>query len=101
VSLLQFVADHQHAFEVKRLCEIVEVSRSSFKLRLEGALDQWDYVRRWVLGHAPDADRPLAARSTSTVVMAITSWPPRKKKASAIPAPSPRRKAPRSSGGRQ
>jgi transposase InsO family protein len=30
VSRFQFVADHQHAFEVKRLCEIVEVSRSSF-----------------------------------------------------------------------
>ena len=30
MSRFQFVADHQHAFEVKRLCEIVEVSRSSF-----------------------------------------------------------------------
>ena len=26
----QFVADHRHAFEVKRLCELVEVTRSSF-----------------------------------------------------------------------
>jgi len=30
VSRFQFVADHQHTFEVKRLCQIVEVSRSSF-----------------------------------------------------------------------
>jgi transposase InsO family protein len=30
VTRFQFVADHQHAFEVKRLCELVEVERSSF-----------------------------------------------------------------------
>jgi transposase InsO family protein len=30
VSRFQFVADHRHAFEVKRLCQIVEISRSSF-----------------------------------------------------------------------
>jgi transposase InsO family protein len=30
VSRFQFVADHQHAFEVKRLCEVVQVARSSF-----------------------------------------------------------------------
>jgi hypothetical protein len=30
VSRLQFVADHRATFEVKRLCQIVEVSRSSF-----------------------------------------------------------------------
>jgi len=30
VSRFQFVADHRHAFEVKRLCQSVEVSRSSF-----------------------------------------------------------------------
>ena len=30
MSRFQFVADHQYAFEVKRLCEIVEVERSSF-----------------------------------------------------------------------
>ncbi len=30
MSRFQFVADHQHAFEVKRLCQIVEVQRSSF-----------------------------------------------------------------------
>jgi transposase InsO family protein len=30
VTRFQFVADHRHAFEVKRLCQTVEVSRSSF-----------------------------------------------------------------------
>ena len=29
MNRFQFVADHQHAFEVKRLCEIVQVARSS------------------------------------------------------------------------
>lgn len=30
MSRFQFVADHQHAFEVKRLCELVQIERSSF-----------------------------------------------------------------------
>ena len=30
MNRFHFVADHQHAFEVKRLCQAVEVSRSSF-----------------------------------------------------------------------
>ena len=30
MTRFQFVADHQHAFEVKRMCELVEVERSSF-----------------------------------------------------------------------
>jgi transposase InsO family protein len=30
VTRFQFVADHRHAFEVKRLCQTVEISRSSF-----------------------------------------------------------------------
>lgn len=30
MSRFQFVADHRDAFEVKRLCEVVEVNRSSF-----------------------------------------------------------------------
>ncbi len=30
MSRFQFVADHRHAFEGKRLCEIVQVARSSF-----------------------------------------------------------------------
>jgi transposase InsO family protein len=30
VSRFQFVADHRHAFEVKRLCRVLQVSRSGF-----------------------------------------------------------------------
>ena len=30
MTRFQFVADHQHAFEVKRMCELVEIERSSF-----------------------------------------------------------------------
>lgn len=30
MSRFQFVADHRNAFEVKRLCEVVEIARSSF-----------------------------------------------------------------------
>jgi hypothetical protein len=30
VTRFQFVADHQHAFEVKRMCELVDIERSSF-----------------------------------------------------------------------
>ena len=30
MTRFQFVADHQDAFEVKRLCELVEVERSSY-----------------------------------------------------------------------
>lgn len=30
MTRFQFVADHQDAFEVKRLCELVEIERSSF-----------------------------------------------------------------------
>ena len=30
MTRFQFVADHQHAYEVKRLCELLEVERSSF-----------------------------------------------------------------------
>jgi len=30
VNRFQFVADHRHGFEVKRLCEVLDVARSSF-----------------------------------------------------------------------
>ena len=36
MSRFQFVADHRHAFEVKRLCALVEVARSSFYACLAG-----------------------------------------------------------------
>jgi len=37
VNRFQFVADHSHAFEVKRLCEAVEIARSSFYAWVEAA----------------------------------------------------------------
>jgi transposase InsO family protein len=37
VSRFQFVADHRDAFEVKWLCEVVEIARSSFYAWLAGA----------------------------------------------------------------
>jgi transposase InsO family protein len=37
VSRFQFVADYRHAFEVKRLCEVVAVARSSFYAWLSAA----------------------------------------------------------------
>lgn len=37
MTRFQFVADHRHAFEVKRLCEIVDVARSSFYAWLAAA----------------------------------------------------------------
>ena len=30
MTRFQFVADHQHAFEVKRLCQVVAIATSSF-----------------------------------------------------------------------
>jgi hypothetical protein len=30
VTRFQFVADHRDTFEVKRICQVIEVSRSSF-----------------------------------------------------------------------
>jgi hypothetical protein len=37
VNRFQFVADHRHAFEVKRLCTVLHVSRSSFYAWLAAA----------------------------------------------------------------
>jgi hypothetical protein len=37
VSRFQFVADHSHAFEVKWLCEVIDVARSSFYAWLAAA----------------------------------------------------------------
>jgi transposase InsO family protein len=53
VTRFQFVADHRHAFEVKRLCSTVEVSRSSFYAWEAGA--EARAARR-------EADRELAKR---------------------------------------
>ena len=37
MTRFQFVADHRHAFEVKRLCTVLQVSRSSFYAWLAAA----------------------------------------------------------------
>ena len=37
MSRFQFVADHPHALEVKRLCELVEIERSSYYAWKAGA----------------------------------------------------------------
>jgi transposase InsO family protein len=53
VTRFQFVADHRHAFEVKRLCSTVEISRSSFYAWAAGAQAQ---------AARAQADRELAER---------------------------------------
>jgi transposase InsO family protein len=40
VNRFQFVADHQDTFEVKRLCELVDIQRSSFYAWLNAAPDR-------------------------------------------------------------
>lgn len=53
MSRFQFVADHQHTFEVKRLCELVEVERSSYYAWRAGAPARADRA---------EADAELAGR---------------------------------------
>ena len=53
MNRFQFVADHRHAFEVKRLCAVLQVSRSSFYAWLTAAPGR--AARR-------DADTALAER---------------------------------------
>jgi transposase InsO family protein len=53
VSRFQFVADHQDTFEVKRLCEVIEVNRSSFYAWQNAAVARQE---------RQDADEELAAR---------------------------------------
>lgn len=53
MSRFQFVADHQTTFEVKRLCQIVQVARSSFYAWQAGAPARQARA---------DADADLAAR---------------------------------------
>jgi transposase InsO family protein len=53
VSRFQFVADHQDTFEVKRLCEVIEVNRSSFYAWVDASAAR--QARQ-------DADEELAAR---------------------------------------
>jgi len=42
VSRFQFVADHLHTFEVKWLCAVIEVARSSFYAWLVLAVSRSD-----------------------------------------------------------
>lgn len=53
MNRFQFVADHQHAFEVKRLCQVLDVARSSFYA--------WQAAASSRAARA-DADADLAAR---------------------------------------
>ena len=53
MSRFQFVADHCHTFEVKRLCQLVDVSRSSYYAWCAGAAGRAERAR---------ADEDLAAR---------------------------------------
>ncbi|GEM_PF-2536396 len=70
MSRFQFVADHQHTFEVKRLCQIVEVSRSSFyawvkagPAPVERARDDWQLAQqiRAIQDPAQGGDRAYGA----------------------------------------
>ena len=36
MSRFRFVADHRHAYGVKRLCEVLQIARSSFYAWLDG-----------------------------------------------------------------
>jgi transposase InsO family protein len=66
VSRFQFVADHRDAFEVKRLCEVIEVNRSSFYAwddaapkRAERAVADAEFAERIRVVH--EADRAYGA----------------------------------------
>jgi transposase InsO family protein len=61
VSRFQFVADHRDTFEVKRLCEVIEVNRSSFyawgaaaPARAERAADDEQLAERIRVVHEAD-----------------------------------------------
>jgi hypothetical protein len=61
VSRFQFVADHRPAFEVKRLCEVVEVNRPSFyawdadaSVRAQRAAQDAELAERMRVAHQAD-----------------------------------------------
>ena len=68
MSRFQFVADHSRTFEVKRLCQLVEVSRSSYYAWTAGA------PRRAERGRSDDA---LAVRIRAVHTMDATYGAPR------------------------
>jgi len=68
VSRFQFVADHQATFEVKRLCQLVEVSRSSYYAWAAGAPGRARRAR---------ADQDLAERIRVVHAADVTYGAPR------------------------
>ena len=63
VNRFQFVADHRDAFEVKRLCEIVQVARSSFYAWLAAAPARAVRAERGCgVGRADPEDPPARQR---------------------------------------
>jgi len=61
VSRFQFVADHRNTFELKRMCEVIEVNRSSFNAwnaaapaRAERAADDEQLAERTRVVHETD-----------------------------------------------
>jgi hypothetical protein len=68
VSRFQFVADHSTTFEVKRLCELVEIERSSYYAWLKAAPARVERVR---------ADTELARRIRAVHAQDNTQGAPR------------------------
>ena len=68
MSRFQFVADHSRTFEVKRLCQFVEVSRSSYYAWAAGAPGRAQRAR---------ADQVLAVRIRAVHAADVTYGVPR------------------------
>jgi hypothetical protein len=89
VTRFQFVADHRDTFEVKRLCEIVDVARSSFYAWLAAA------PARAVRASADAAlAQRIRATTTPTALRGFRGSPPSSTTAptpAQTPAPTPLR----------
>ena len=59
MSRFQFVADHRNTFEVKWLCEVVEIARSSFYAWLNAAATR---AAKTVVAAAVEMQAKLAKR---------------------------------------
>jgi transposase len=79
VSRFQFVADHQDTFEVKRLCEVIEVNRSSFYAWVNAAAGLRHVrtpMRSWPPGSARFTPKtPLRARPGSPLTSTTGACP--------------------------
>ncbi len=62
MTRFQFVADHQHAFEVKRMCQVLAIAKSSY----------YAWVRA---ADKRAAGSPETPRSPSGSVSCRTLWP--------------------------